>query len=375
MRIDLVITELYVGGAERCLTELAIGLQRAGDHVRVASIAPLPTGEQGQLVRRLTAAGIEVHSADCARPWQAVRAFRWLRRWFADNRPDVVQTMLFHANVLGTWAARSAGVATCVGGIRVAEPNGPRIWLERQAIRKLDAVICVSESVAQFARAAFGAALPTSAVIGNAIDLSIVDNTLPADWTTFGWPADAEVLLYVGRLHPQKGVDLLATVLPPLLTEHPAMRCLIVGDGPLRDILQRTADRFGPERMRLAGWRGDALSLIKASRLVVLPSRYEGMPNVVLETMACGKPVAVTQVEGVTELLGDLAEAQTCPSEDAQALQALLDRLWCFRQESQLLGRQNRQRAVSKFDLRGMTEHYREIYHDLTHPNDNKHTP
>src|SRR5690606_2045721 len=100
MRVDLVITELYVGGAERCLSELAVGLQRGGDRVRVASIAPLPVGEQAQLVRRLEAAGIEVYSADCAHSWQAARAFVALRRWFAQDRPDVVQTMLFHANVI-----------------------------------------------------------------------------------------------------------------------------------------------------------------------------------------------------------------------------------------------------------------------------------
>ncbi len=368
MRVDLVITELYVGGAERCLTELAIGLQRGGDQVRVASIAPLPTGGQAQLVRRLHEVGIEVYSAGCAHSWQAARAIASLRRWLAQDRPDVVQTMLFHANVIGTWAARSAGVAACVGGLRVAERKPQRLWLERLAVRRMNAVVCVSDSVRQFATAAFGAALPAVHVIGNAIDHAAVDAVQPVDWTTFGWAADASVLLYVGRLHPQKGVDMLASLLEPLLARHPDMRCLIVGDGALRDSLQKVADRVGPARLQLAGWRADALSLVKACRLVVLPSRYEGMPNVVLEAMACGKPVAVSRVEGVVELLDEAAGAQTCPAGDATALSELLDRLWINRQEAEKLGEINRQRAIAEFNPRGMIERYRQVYRSLNRP-------
>lgn len=368
MRIDLVITELYVGGAERCLTELALMLHRGGDRVRVASIAPLPTGEQAQLVQRLREAGIEVYSAGAARPWQAARAFFSLRRWLAADRPDVVQTMLFHANVLGTWAARSAGVATCVGGMRVAEPKPHRLWLERQAVRRMDAVVCVSQSVRTFATRAFGKALPAVSVIGNAIDLTAVDAVSPADWTQFGWPGDARVLLYVGRLHPQKGVDLLAAVVEPLLASQPEMRCLIVGEGPLRASLQQVAERVGPARMQLAGWRADVLALLKACRMVVLPSRYEGMPNVVLEAMACGKPVVVSCVEGVDELLGELTAAQTCRPGDSAALRRLLERLWSDRQEAEKLGEANRQRAAEIHDLRGMANRYRQLYQILTAP-------
>ena len=64
MQIDFVITELFLGGAERCLTELAIGMADAGDKVRVFSIGSLPTDERGLLVDRLKDAGIEVSSAE-----------------------------------------------------------------------------------------------------------------------------------------------------------------------------------------------------------------------------------------------------------------------------------------------------------------------
>lgn len=362
MRIDLVITELNVGGAERCLTELALALHRRGDQIRVASIAPLPHGEQTALVDRLGAAGITVQSADCQRTWQAPRAVRFFRRWFAQGRPEVVQTMLYHANVLGTLAARSAGVPRCIGGVRVAEPKPLRLWIEGRAARRMDAVVCVSQAVQTFVQQAWGAAAPPTVVIGNAIDVSRVDAVPPADWSEFGWPGDAAVLLFVGRLHHQKGIDLLVQAAEPLLDRHREMRCLIVGEGPQRPLAESFARRWGGSRVQVAGWRRDALGLIKACRLLVLPSRYEGMPNAVLEAMAAGRPVAVTRVEGVAELLGNQLAEQSCPPEDPIALSQLIARLWNAPATRRQLGQLNRQQAATRFDLDAVAHQYRQIY-------------
>jgi len=368
MRIDFIITELFVGGAERCLAELAIGLTQAGDHVRVASLASLPTGQQAALVDRLRRHGIPVDSANCDRPFQVWRGYRWLQDWLRQGQPDVVQTMLFHANVVGTFAARSAGVPICVGGIRVAERKSLRLLIERQAIRRMDAVVCVSRSVERFVQDVFGNPLPPLVTIGNAIDFNRVDQTATIDWQAWGWPADAQVLLFIGRLHRQKGVDVLIQTLQPLLAQHPTMRCLIVGDGPMRTELQQVAQRFTAARVQLAGWRDDPLSLIKSSRMLVLPSRYEGMPNVILEAMALGKPVAATHVEGVVELLGDQSRLQTCSPADPVALRQLIDRLWSDPAQAQEQGRRNRQRAVENHPLGKLIMQHRDLYCRLLPP-------
>jgi glycosyltransferase involved in cell wall biosynthesis len=375
LRIDLVVTEMFVGGAERCLTELAIGLRSRGDTVRVASIGRLPTGRKAALVERLADHQITVQSAGCDSPWQAWNAYRWLRSWFRQGRPEVVQTMLFHANVLGTFAARAAGVPVCVGGLRVAEKRGTRLLIEKQAIKRMNAVICVSRSVQRFADEVFGQTAVPKHVIGNAIDIDAVDQVPPVDWTTLGWPSDAQVVLFVGRLHHQKGIDLLVEAIRPLLAQTNSrggqqddrpMRCLLVGDGPLRQSLQQEAERLGPDRFQLAGWRADCMALIKGCRLLVLPSRYEGMPNVVMEAMAAGKPVAATTVHGVEELLGASAGGQTCPPEDPAALRQLIEQLWQDRSAAEELGRINRQRVVSSHRIDAMIDRYRSVYASIT---------
>jgi glycosyltransferase involved in cell wall biosynthesis len=365
MRIDLVISELFVGGAERCLTELAIGLKRGGDQVRVASIAHLPGEPHAGLVHRLRDEGISVDSAGCDRPRGAVSAFLWLRRWFQQGRPDVVQTMLYHANVLGTFAARSAGVPMCVGGMRVAEKIGGRLLLERQAVKRMDALVCVSGSVRGFAEAVFGTALPKTVVIGNSVDVDAVARVRPVDWRSFGWPADADVLLFVGRLHPQKGLDVLVEAIEPLLERLPTMRVLLVGEGPQREMLESVARRLGQSRFQLAGWRPDSLAMIQACRLLVLPSRYEGMPNVILEAMAAGKPVAASRVEGVEELLGDASDGQTCRPDDPAALRELIQRLWLDRPLADGFGRSNLQRAVGGRSPEEAAAAYRQLYGSL----------
>lgn len=362
MRIDLVITELFVGGAERCLTELATALQDRGHQVRVASIAPLPRGPQGQLVTRLLDRRIEVFSCDSRHRLQLPKAWRRLSRWLRQGRPDVIQSMLFHANVLAAIASTASPDSRLVGGLRVAEPIRWRLTVERRALRRMETVVCVSRAVQRFAQRMFPDAAAKTVVIPNAIDVNRVDACEPIDWTSLGWPPQANVLLYVGRLHHQKGLDLLVDALPGLLGRFPEMHCCLVGQGPQHALLQQAQQRLGSDRFRLLGWRHDALSLIKACRLLVLPSRYEGMPNVVLEAMAAGKPVACTRVEGIDELLGDQFDQQTCPAGDAAALQQLLENLWVSPQISESIGRANRRLAEQNHSIEVSASAYELIY-------------
>ena len=370
MRIDFVITELFVGGAERCLTELAIGCAKQGDIVRVASIGSLPSGHHARLVDRLSKHGIDVFSADCNRPTQLFTARARLRNWFKSDPPEVVQTMLFHANLVGTMAATATGVRARVGGIRVAERSPIRSRLEAWAMNRMSAVVCVSGSVRHFVRESRNTKTNLH-VIGNAIDLEHVDSMPSVDWSTIfdaSIGSDAQVLLFVGRLHPQKGLDVLFATLQKLLLRYSEMRVCIVGDGPLRDWVKEQTSKLEPNRVLLVGWRSDALSLIKGCRLLVLPSRYEGMPNVVMEAMAARKPVAATRVEGVGELLREGAIDQTCLPEDAGSLATLIDHLWRDPRRGELIGQRNREIIAAHHSIAAMVQTYRDLYESLLEP-------
>ncbi|TWU64819.1 glycosyltransferase [Crateriforma conspicua] len=366
MRINFVITELFVGGAEKCLTELAIGLHGSGDDVRVFSIAPLPQGPQAKFVERLAGHGIDIATAGTSQPRGVAKAYTTLKRWMSAGPADICQTFLFHANVLGTHASAAATPSTVrIGGLRVAEPIRWRNWLERTAVRRMDLLVCVSNQTQAFASEHLRAKASQLRVIPNGIDVARFADCQPADWSRWGWPRDSQVTLFVGRLHPQKGLDLLQDQIDTIAPAGSRQRLCLVGDGPLRDDLARWSESVGHDRVRVLPWQSDVAPLMKAARLLVLPSRYEGMPNVVLEAMAVGTPVVCSRVEGSQELLGHRHHEQTFAPEDAVTMARLIQRLQTDDELRQLLSGENRRVVQEQFSTVGMIEHYRQVYQDL----------
>ena len=365
MQIDFVITELFLGGAERCLTELAIGMADAGDKVRVFSIGSLPTDERGLLVDSLKDAGIEVSSGEANTSLQFITAYRQLRKWLSESNADICQTFLHHANVLGTLAAKSAGLKTRVAGIRVAESKAFRCSVERLALKSSQSVICVSNAVENFAGSRLGCPPSKLTVIPNGVDAQIYANAKQFDWSQIGWPRDAEVSLFVGRLHQQKGIELLQSEVDKLAPLGSNRRLLIVGDGPLRADLDKWAAKHGSQQVQLLGWRPDVASLMASSRLVVLPSHYEGMPNVILEAMAAGKPVVCSRVEGSRELLQHDWDAQTFPAGDSQRMAVLASRYLDQVSIATATGTANQALVNKHYALNIMVKRYREHYQQL----------
>ena len=364
IRLALIITELEVGGAERCLVNLATGLDRDEFQVRVYSLAPRPAAGKDALVRQLEAGGVPVEFLNLRWITQFPWAFYRLQRSLEERRPQIVQTFLFHANIVGALASRRAGVPYLVTGIRVADPRRWRARVEQWFARGINKIVCVSESVAEHCRRHDFPAHKL-VVIPNGVDLSRFQNVTPADLSSLGVPPGKRALLYVGRLDRQKGLDDLLRALPGVFEQLPEHHLLLVGEGPQRGELQRlTAKLSLRDRVHFAGVRDDVPAIMTAAELIVLPSRWEGMPNVVLEAMAAGKPIVASRAEGVCELLGDAADAQTFAFGDAAGLQRILVQ---FAQNPQLaadVAKRNRIRAQD-FELSAMIEQYAALYHQL----------
>ena len=322
LRLALCITELNVGGAERCLVELAtrIDRQRFAPVVYVLSSPPSP--ESDSLWRRLEAAGVETRFLDAQHVWQFASVVRRLADLLKQQRPEVLQTFLFHANVAGRCAARRANVPHVLCGVRVAE-RGVRwhLWVDRATRRFVDRFFCVSQAVADHTRREIGLADDRVVVIPNGVDYEHFASASPADLTQLGLTSGRRAVTYVGRLERQKGVDALIEHSPLWLDRLPSHDLVVVGSGPMQNELQALADRLGVRsRIHFAGWRSNVAGILKASDLLVLPSRWEGMPNVVLEAMAAGRAVASTDTEGVRELLGDGAAMQVVDRDDYRGL-------------------------------------------------------
>jgi len=369
LRIALVITELGIGGAERCLVHLANGLDRNRFDPFVCSLAPRPPEDRDWLVAELEATGTSVFFVGVRRSWQLVSAVHRLRRLFLEESPNLIQTFMFHANVAGALAARRAGVAHVVAGIRVAERGRWRWRLQRALAGRVSRFTCVSHSVAKIARQRGGLPSESITVIPNGIDAGKYPAPLAADLTTMGVPRGRRVIACVGRLDRQKGIDRLVRLAPLLFDRLPGHDLLIVGMGPELGRLQSLARSLGvAHRVHFARLRDDVPAILRASDLLALPSRWEGMPNALLEAMASGLPVVATEVEGVRETLADAAKEQTVPSGKAEAM---LNRLAEIAGNSDVrarLGRENRRIVEARFPLSRTITSYETLYESLAGP-------
>jgi glycosyltransferase involved in cell wall biosynthesis len=133
------------------------------------------------------------------------------------------------------------------------------------------------------------------------LDLGRFAPTIPASERPYD-------LCYVGTLADEKGVLDLINALPPLRQAHPGLRTLICGDGPCRESVESTLDAARlSDAVTMTGWidHEDVARYLNQSRMLVLPSRREGLPNIVLEAMACGTLVLARPIGGIPGVLVD----------------------------------------------------------------------
>lgn len=419
LRIAFVTTELAVGGAEQCLARLAIGLAQRGFQPAVYSLLPPPAAPRDRLVRQLAEANIPVQFLGLRHAIEFRRGVRLLAELLERQRPDLVQSFLFHANILATFATRrllrtaldvpspnadpnadpnaraaaantgpSAPSVRLVTGWRVADQRPCRARLEALLTRNVDHVVCVSQAVAEQARR-LGLSPSRLSVIPNGVDTSVftcdplptrsfdnpsTNNPPPHQPPASDPPAhhppvnDPPVhppptLLAIGRLDRQKGFDWLLQDANRLLESLPGFRLAIVGEGPERARLAARIHAAGlADRVELPGWQDDIPRRFHEATLVLIPSRWEGMPNVLLEAMASGRAVVATRVEGVEELLGPEAAAESVPVTD---LAGFIDRAIALARDSSertRLGIANASRVRAHFSIEKMVDAYATLY-------------
>jgi teichuronic acid biosynthesis glycosyltransferase TuaC len=237
--------------------------------------------------------------------------------------------------VLGSWAypdgAAAVALARMIGVPAVIKAHGSDLnVLAKQrgpaanlalALPRAARVVAVSEALAAKA-STFGVDRRRIVVIPNGFDGSLfyVRDARVAR-RSLGWPADARMLLYCGRIERAKGVLDLLAAFRSLAREQPDLSLVLVGDGAARREAEAMAQPFA-DRVRFVGARplAEVPSWMAASTLVTLPSHDEGSPNVVREALACGRPVVATSVGGIPELLGSPLLGEMVPARDPAAL-------------------------------------------------------
>jgi glycosyltransferase involved in cell wall biosynthesis len=219
-----------------------------------------------------------------------------------------------------------------------------REWLSGRILHGFDVIIAVSEAVARYAERKGVAAK----LVLNGLPPTPPD---PAARSALGLGAAKLVIGGVGRLHEQKGWDVLCRAAPLVREQLPDAVFTVVGDGPERDSLEAIPECA---EVRFVGYRSRAAALIPAFDVLAVPSRYEGLGLVPLEALFHGVPVVATSVEGLGEVLGDCAVL--VPPDDPEALAAGIVRAASDEELRKELSARGRERAERLFTAERMAE-------------------
>ncbi|MBL8862401.1 MAG: glycosyltransferase [Planctomycetes bacterium] len=340
MRV-LHVMECTIGGTRRHLVDVALGQRQCGLDVAVAAAALRQPDFEADL-RRLEQRGVRVHRVPMVRqiaPLTDARHLGALRRVLARESPDVVHTHSSKGGALGRLASildeRGARVHTphTFSFLFDAMFGAGKRALFREVERALAGhtarTIAVSPSEARTIAASGVVDRERLRVVPNGIDPAPYLKVEPAPRSELAADPRRRVALVVGLLNAAKGQDLLLEALARPGLE--ALQVAFAGDGADAQRLAARAGELGlSARVRFLGFRADVPRLLAAADLLVLPSRWEGMPYAVLEAMAAGKPVVATPVDGAIDLVlpalsGELA-ARVGPGELAEALGRALAR-------------------------------------------------
>jgi glycosyltransferase involved in cell wall biosynthesis len=354
-------------GGEAYLVRLAGAIDRR--RFRLAVVVPEP----GPLVARLHALGVPTHAIPLARrlvsPGTLGRLVALLRRL----RPAVVQSHGARTNVYTRVAARLAGVPVVLATVHNSlfdyevSPWRRRLYVRAERVTSplSDRVLAVSGAVARDLVERYRLAPGRVVTVRNGIEADRFRPERPAAEMrqALGLTPEDRVIGVAARMTEQKGHVHLLAALPAVVARHPRLVCLLIGDGPLRAALERRAAALGlGTTCRFTGAREDVADLLAALEVVVLPSLSEGLPFVLLEAMALGRPVVATTVGGTPEAVLAGQTGLLVPPADPAALASAVLRLLDRPEEARAMGARAAARVRAEFSLAAMVGALEAVY-------------
>ncbi len=343
-----LLEDLEFGGTQRQTLELAARLDRSRFSPRLVALRKGPV----DLVSRAASIGLPCLFLTDNDAFNPLRALPALWRRLAGEQPPLLQLMTALPNIWGRIlgaALRLPGIIACCRGL--SDVQGPREhWLRHLA----KAHICNAEAIREPLLRRFGVPAERVFCIPNGVD---TDFFVPA-------PEPCEpALLCIARMAPVKNHGLLLGAFARVLEHIPEASLHLVGEGEDKESVRRMA--AGPAlRGRVVFHPGsaDVRPFLRLAQVFVLASDYEGTPNVLLEAMACGLPVAATRTGGSAEAVLHERTGLLSPVGKVEALAQNLLRLLHNTDERAVFGRAGRERVLERYSLEALVKGHEQVY-------------
>ena len=367
MRV-LYWTELfwpYIGGVEVLGTKLMPALLERGHEVIVLTSHDTLELPDTDLYKGIPLYRLPFRKALATRdPSQLMEVRRQVIRLKRHFKPDLIHMNYTGPAVYFHLRTAEAHLAPFLFTLRSALPIhavGPDTLLG-QALQAADWVTTCSEALLTDARLLAPEITSHSSIIHNGLE---VPGLLPEPL-----PVDAPRLLCLGRIVPQKGFDLALRAFASLRHRFPRARLVIAGDGPLRPELEQQAAALGLTHVAdFIGWVAPdkVPELMNTATVVIMPSRWEGLPNVALQATVMARPIVATSVGGLPEVVVHQQTGLLVEQEDSEALADGIAFLLDHPEAATTMGRAGRLRAQRLFSLERHVDSYDALYRKLIH--------
>jgi len=350
-------------GAENMLLNLCASQETAGCQNSLVLFYNVhaPNVEFYERARRR---GLSVRMIHCQgrADWRAIRQ---IQEYIQEDSIDLVHAHGYKADLYGYIAARRSSkpiVATCHNWVGGTAALGIYNHLDRLALKRFHGVAAVSDSVAQRLLDS-GVSAKKIRTIANGIDVQTFEHAhaLPA----FNFDG-SKVIGMVARLDLQKGFEHLLRAARDLCVAFPALKVVIVGDGPDRKAIEDMIQRFGLQsNVILAGQHSDMPGIYAAMDVFVLPSLNEGLPMTILEAMAASKPVIATRVGAIPSVIRDGETGLLVDPGDTYGLRSAVARLLSAPDLCHRIGAAGHAWVSRHYTSEAMALKYRQMYDEV----------
>jgi len=350
-------------GAENMLLNLCASQHKSGceNSLMLFYNVHAPNVEFYERARRR---GLTVRMVHCQgrADWRAVRQ---IEECIQEDGIQLLHTHGYKADLYGYVAARRSGkpiVATCHNWVGGTAALGIYNRLDRMALKRFQGLAAVSDSVAQRLLDS-GVAAKKIRTIANGIDVGPFERARPLPVFEFD---GNKVVGMVARLDLQKGFEYLLRATRELCAAFPALKVVIVGEGPDRQAIESMVQRFGLQsNVILAGQHSHMPEIYAAMDIFVLPSLNEGLPMTILEAMAASRPVVATRVGAIPKVIKDGETGLLVSPGDADGLQNALERLLTDSDLGRRLGSAGHDWVSRNYTSEAMALKYRQMYDEV----------
>jgi len=361
MNILYVIWSLKTGGAERCVVNLAKGLDKAKYNPMVCCL-----NAKGELAQELEKEGILVIALNKRGKFD-FSVVRKLVEIMQVNHIQVVHTHLWGANFWGRLAAKKASVPVVIAHEHGIEQWRGRLhsYLDKVLYKNTDRVVFVSEASRNLFLSMVKVGPEKCRVVYNGIDVDkfVRSTEYGVPKVKFGIKENDFVITSVGRLVREKGHEYLLEAIKLISEKRPNLKVLIVGDGSRMEELKSLKESLGLNgSVNFLGKRDDIQDILSATDIFVLASAKEAMPLSILEAMASARPVVATKVGGIGEAVIDEKTGLLVSSGNSRELADAILKLMENPSYAQQLAAAGRRHVEEKFSLNNWISSIESLY-------------